>query len=164
MLISVEAAASLRYEPAVMWLYRDQSSLYPTSQCHILYSPASDSAACPPLPFCSIFQSLPLALLSLCLRLLCPSPTLWLYKGRPFIPFAYRFFFFSPSNIPLSFSPSNLWQSNKHPLQCQSSPQAVTIHPEKMLTCYLQSWMSEYLWNVRLQLHTHTTLQLWQRK
>lgn len=32
LLISVEAAASLCYEPAVMWLYRDQSFLYPTSQ------------------------------------------------------------------------------------------------------------------------------------
>lgn len=53
------------YEPAVMWLYRDQSFLYPASQYHIPYSFASDSVACPPLPLCSIFQSLPLVCLCL---------------------------------------------------------------------------------------------------
>lgn len=62
LLISVEAAAFLRYEPAVMWLYRDQSSLYSTSQCHILNSPPQTPWHSPStLLLCSIFQSLPLS-------------------------------------------------------------------------------------------------------
>lgn len=81
MLISVEAAASLCYEPAVMSLYRDQSFLYLTSQCHILYSLASDSAACPSLPLCSIFQPLPLAFLSLSVSIIfCVLLPLWLHS------------------------------------------------------------------------------------
>ena len=105
LLISVEAAASLRYEPAVMWLYRDQSSLYPTSQSHILYSlPETLWCLPPPLPLCSIFQSLPLSpLLSLSVSVNCVLLPLSNFIRTDTLYLLLTGFLFSPSNIAIPF-------------------------------------------------------------
>lgn len=78
----------------------------------------SDSLASPPPLLCSIFNPF-LHPISLCLHLLCPSPTLWIYKDRHFIPFAFRFSFLE-QNTPFSsatvsgsqtrtYTPTYLW-------------------------------------------------------